>query len=40
MKEETLAKVFSGEFYEFSKNAFSYRTPPVAAFHSSFLVVF
>ena len=30
-KKETLAKVFSGEFFEISKNTFSYRTPPVAA---------
>ena len=31
IKKETLAQVFSGEFCEISKNAFSYRTPPVAA---------
>ena len=30
-KKETLAQVFSCEFYEISKNIFSYRTPPVAA---------
>ena len=27
IKKETLAQVFSGEFYEISMNAFSYRTP-------------
>ena len=32
IKKETLAQVFSCEFCEISKNAFSYRTPPVAAF--------
>ena len=31
-KKETLAKLFSFEFCEISKNTFSYRTPPVAAF--------
>ena len=31
-KKETLAQVFSCEFYEISKNAFFYRTPPVATF--------
>ena len=31
IKKETLAQVFSYEFCEFSKNTFSYRTPPVAA---------
>ena len=31
IKKETLAQVFSCEFCEFSKNTFSYRTPPVAA---------
>ena len=31
IKKETLAQVFPCEFYEISKNAFSYRTPPVAA---------
>ena len=30
-KKETLAQVFSCEFYEISKNTFFYRTPPVAA---------
>ena len=30
--KETLAQVFSSEFYEISKNTFSYRTPLVAAF--------
>ena len=28
IKKETLAQVFSCEFYEISKNTFSYRTPP------------
>ena len=31
IKKETLAQVFSCEFYEISKNTFSYRTAPVAA---------
>ena len=31
IKKETLAQVFSCEFCEISKSAFSYRTPPVAA---------
>ena len=31
IKKETLAQVFSCEFYGISKNTFSYRTPPVAA---------
>ena len=31
IKKETLAQVFSYEFYEISKNTCSYRTPPVAA---------
>ena len=31
IKKETLALVFSCEFFEISKNTFSYRTPPVAA---------
>ena len=32
IEKETLAQVFSCEFCEISKNIFSYRTPPVAAF--------
>ena len=32
IKKETLAQVFSCEFCEISKNTFSYRTAPVAAF--------
>ena len=32
IKKETPAQVFSCEFCEISKNTFSYRTPPVAAF--------
>ena len=31
IQKETLAQVFSCEFYEISKNTFFYRTPPVAA---------
>ena len=31
VKRDTLAQVFSCEFYEISKNAFFYRTPLVAA---------
>ena len=29
--KEAVKPVFSWEFYEISKNTFSYRTPPVAA---------
>ena len=32
LKKATLAQVFSCELCEISKNTFSYRTPPVAAF--------
>ena len=31
IKKETLAQVFFYEFWEISKNTFSYRTPPMAA---------
>ena len=31
LKKESLAQVFSCEFYEISKNTFSYRAPPVTA---------
>ena len=31
IKKETLAQVFSSEFYEISNNTFFYRTLPVAA---------
>ena len=31
IKKETLAQVFSREFYEISKSTFFYRTPPLAA---------
>ena len=31
IKKETLAQVFSCEFYEISKNSFFHRTPVVAA---------
>ena len=31
IKKETLAQMFTCEFCEISKNAFSYKTPPVAA---------
>ena len=31
IKKETLAQVFSYEFYEIFKNIFFYRTPPKAA---------
>ena len=31
IKKETLAQVFSCEFFEISKNTFLYRTPPVVA---------
>ena len=30
-KKENLAQLFSCEFWEISKNTFSYKTPPVAA---------
>ena len=36
IKSEALAQVFSFEFCEISKNTFSYRTPPLAAFESNF----
>ena len=32
IKKEALAQVFSCEFCQISKDTFSYRTPPVAAF--------
>ena len=38
IKKETLVQVFSCEFCEISKNTFSYRTPPVAAFETLFFV--
>ena len=31
LKKETLARVFSCEFYDISKNTYFHRTPPVAA---------
>ena len=31
IKKETQAQLFSFEFFEISKNTFSYRTPPVTA---------
>ena len=31
IKKEVLVQVFSSEFFEISKNIFSYRTPPVTA---------
>ena len=31
IEKETLAQVFSCEFYDISKNTFSYKTPPVVA---------
>ena len=37
IKKETLTQVFSCEFWEISKNTFSYRTPPVAAVSSRIL---
>ena len=43
IKKETLAQVFSCEFFEISKNTFFYRTPLVAAQKSSslyFLAIF
>ena len=33
LKKKTLAQVFSCEFYEISKNTFSYRTPSVVVSH-------
>ena len=38
-KKGTLAQVFSSEFCEISKNTFFYRTPPVAAFVSDYLII-
>ena len=44
IKKETLAQVFSCEFYEIVKNNFFYRTPSVAAseswYHSLFFLIF
>ena len=40
IKREALAKVFSCEFCEISKNSFCYRAPPVAAFAYDCLVEF
>ena len=31
LKKETVAQVLSNEFCKITKNAFSYKTPPVAA---------
>ena len=39
LKKETLAQVFSCEFCEISKNAFYYRTPPVAAYEMDFTAI-
>ena len=36
--KKRLAQAFSCEFYEISKNTFSYRIPPVAAFENIFQV--
>ena len=36
IKSEALAQVFSFESCKISKNTFSYRTPPLAAFESNF----
>ena len=39
IKKETLAQVFSCEFCKnYSKNTFSYRTPPVATSETLFLI--
>ena len=35
IRKDTLARMFFCEFCEISKNAFSYRTPPVAAVFSN-----
>ena len=41
IKKETLAQAFSCEFYEISKNTFSYKTPLVAASeHNLYLTLF
>ena len=37
IKKETLAEVFPCEFYEISTNTCSYKTPPVAAFVSTYI---
>ena len=39
LKKETRAQVFSCEFCEISKNAFYYRTPPVAAYEMDFTAI-
>ena len=38
IKKETLAQFFSSEFYEISKNTFSYRRPAVAAFRRHIVI--
>ena len=35
IKKKTLAQVFSCEFFQISKNTFSYRSPPVTASDSN-----
>ena len=41
IKKETLAQAFSCEFYEISKNTFSYKTPLVAGSeHNLYLTLF
>ena len=37
IKKESLAQVFSCEFWKISKNTFFYRTPPVAALYLIYL---
>ena len=39
IKKEILAQAFSCEFCEISKNAFSYRKPPMAASESNLNIV-
>ena len=39
ISKETLSQLFSCEFCEFSKNTFSYRTPPVAASEGKLQVI-
>ena len=40
IKKETLAQVFSCEFFEISKNTFSFRIPPVTASEKKRLEVY
>ena len=40
VKKKSLTRVFSCKFFKFSKNTFFYRTPPVAAFFFSIILIY